>query len=155
MIKHTTTNCLSMFDHLLELVFKGLKVVCNNYMATYDGPFSLSNKVKIHQRYLQYLAIEICKCRNKLNPGFMRKANAEKNIPYPLRRVIPFLYPATNTKKYGKSIKIQRRRFVEQLTSKFKACELYFLYFTNRKHFKNYGKVFLFHIKIFVRSRDT
>ena len=35
-----------------------------------------------------------------------------------------------------------------------KACILYLLYFTKRKHFKNYEKWFLFHLKISFCSKD-
>ena len=42
-------------------------------MATYDELLALDNKLKIHQRYLEFLAIGICKSKNKLNPSFMRK----------------------------------------------------------------------------------
>ena len=51
-------------------------------MATYDDILALYSKLKIHQRHLQFLAIEIYMCRNKF-------------------------------------IKIQRKRFVEQLISEF------------------------------------
>ena len=35
-----------------------------------------------------------------------------------------------------------------------KACVLYFLHLTKRKHFKNYEKLFLFHLKDSLHSRD-
>ena len=44
-------------------------VVISNYMATYDDVLALDNKLKIHQRHLQFLAIEIYKSKNKLNPS--------------------------------------------------------------------------------------
>ena len=40
-------------------------------MATYDEILALDNKLKPHQRRLQFLTIEICKSENKLNPSFM------------------------------------------------------------------------------------
>ena len=48
--------------------YKTLQVVYNNYMATYDELLALDNKLKTHQRHLQYLAIEIYKSKNTLNP---------------------------------------------------------------------------------------
>ena len=57
-------------------------------MATYDDLLALDNKLKTHQRHLQFLIIEIYNSRNKLNPSFMRKTYKEKNIPYSLRRGI-------------------------------------------------------------------
>ena len=48
--------------------YKTLQVVYNNYMATYDELLALDNKLKTHQRHLQFLAIEIYKSKNTLNP---------------------------------------------------------------------------------------
>ena len=52
----------------------------NNCMATYDELFlALDNKLKIHQRHLQFLAIEIYNSKNMLNPSFMCKTYKKKN----------------------------------------------------------------------------
>ena len=51
-------------------------------MATYDDFLVLENKLKTHQRHLQFLAIEICKSKSKLNPSFMWKRCSEKIITY-------------------------------------------------------------------------
>ena len=51
--------------------YKSLQVVYNNYMATYDELLALDNKLKIHQRHLQFVAVEIYKSKNKLNPSFL------------------------------------------------------------------------------------
>ena len=40
-------------------------------MATYDDLLALDNKLKTHQKYLQFLAIEIYKSKNKLNLSSM------------------------------------------------------------------------------------
>ena len=40
----------------------------NNYMAKYDDLLALDNKLKTRQRHLQFLAIEIYKSKNTLNP---------------------------------------------------------------------------------------
>ena len=43
-------------------------------MAKYDNELLvLDNKLKTHQRHLQFLVTEIYKSKNKLNPSFMRK----------------------------------------------------------------------------------
>ena len=57
-------------------------------MTTYGELLALDNKLKIHQRHLQFLAIEMYKSKNKLNSSFMWKTYKEKNIPYSLRRSI-------------------------------------------------------------------
>ena len=38
-------------------------------MATYDDLLALDNKLKTHQRHLQFLAIEIYRSKNNLNPS--------------------------------------------------------------------------------------
>ena len=84
-----------------KVQFKTLQVVYNNYMATYDELLALNNKLKIHQRHLQFLAIGTYKSKTKLNPSFMWKIYKEKNIPYLLRRGISLFIPNANTQKYG------------------------------------------------------
>ena len=37
-------------------------------MAPYDDILALDNKLKTHQSHLQFLTIEICQSKNKLNP---------------------------------------------------------------------------------------
>ena len=80
---------------------KTLQVVYNSYMATQEELLALDNNVKIHQRHLQFLAIEIYKSENKLNPSFMWEIYKVKNIPYSLRRGISLFTPNVNTQKYG------------------------------------------------------
>ena len=43
--------------------------------------FSLDNKLKIYQKHLQCLAIEVYKSRNKLDPSFIWKTYVEKKYP--------------------------------------------------------------------------
>ena len=50
-------------------------------MATYDELLALDNKLKIHQRHLLFLVIEICKSKNKLNQVSCGKHKGEK---YPI-----------------------------------------------------------------------
>ena len=40
----------------------------NNYMAKYDDLLPSSKKLKTRKRHLQFLAIEIYKSKNTLNP---------------------------------------------------------------------------------------
>ena len=86
-------------------------------MATYDELLALDNKLKIHQKHLQFLAIEICKSKNKLNSSFMWKTYKEKNIPYSLKRGIS---KRKHSEIWNKLIKFQRKCFVEQPTNKVK-----------------------------------
>ena len=45
-------------------------------MATYDELLDFDSKLKTHQKYLQFLAIEIYKSKNELNP----QVSCEKHI---------------------------------------------------------------------------
>ena len=81
--------------------YKILQVEYNNYMVTWDEPLALDDKLKIHEKKLQFLAIEIYKSKNKLNPSFIWKIPKEKNTPYSLRKDISFFDPNTQTQKYG------------------------------------------------------
>ena len=77
-------------------------MVYNNDMATYDEILALDNKLKTHQKYLQFLTIEIYKSKNKLYPSFMWKKYNEKNIPYSQRSGTSLSVPNIGTQKYGK-----------------------------------------------------
>ena len=54
-------------QRLEKVQYKYIQVVYNNYVATYHEFLSLDNKLKIHQRHLQFLAVEMYKSKNKLN----------------------------------------------------------------------------------------
>ena len=84
-----------------KVQYKSLQVVYNDCMDTYDELLALDNKLKIHQRHFQFLALEIYKSKNKLNPSFLWKTYKEKNIPYSLRRGASLFIPNANTQKYG------------------------------------------------------
>ena len=70
-------------------------------MATYDELLALDNKLKTHQSHLQFLATEVYKSKNKLNPSFIWKTHQEKYIPYSRRRSTSLLNPNVNAWKYG------------------------------------------------------
>lgn len=60
--------CTKTDTHMVENVqLKTLQVVYNKYILALD------NKLKIYQNHFQFVATEICKSKNKLNPSFMRK----------------------------------------------------------------------------------
>ena len=102
---YCTLICLFCSKKVIQRVekvqYKTLQVLENNYMATYNYLWSLENKIKIHQRPSLFLAIEICKSRNKLDSCFMWKTYVEENIPNSLRRGVPLLVSYPNTGKHG------------------------------------------------------
>ena len=89
--------------------------VYNNYMATSEEHLASDDKLKIHQRHFQILAIEMYKTKNKLNPSFMWKTHKEKNIPYSLSH-FPLHSKRKHSEIWNKLIKFYRKCFVEQLT---------------------------------------
>ena len=60
-------------------------MVYNEYNKSYGELLRLNNNVSTHQRYLQYLALEVCKSLMHLNPKFMWFYFNENPIPYDLR----------------------------------------------------------------------
>ena len=84
-----------------KVQYETLKVVYHNYMATYDEFLALDNKLKIHKRDLQFLAIKIKKSKIKLNPSFMWETCMDKNIPYSMRRGISLLVRKTHSQNNG------------------------------------------------------
>ena len=70
-------------------------------MATYDDLLAFDCKLKTHQKHLQFLAIEIYKSKDELNPYVSCEIYKEKNIPYSLRRGISLSISNVNTQKYG------------------------------------------------------
>ena len=81
--------------------YKTLQVVYNNYMTTYDKLLAFDNKLKTHQRHFQFLAIEIHKFKNILDPSFMWKTCKEENDPYSRIWRISLSIQNVNTQKYG------------------------------------------------------
>ena len=58
--------CSKTDVHRIKKVkYKTLQVVYDSYMATYDELLALDNKLKVHRRHLQFLAIEIYKSKKK------------------------------------------------------------------------------------------
>ena len=84
-------------------------------MATSEEHLASDDKLKIHQRHFQILAIEMYKTKNKLNPSFMWKTHKEKNIPYSLSH-FPLHSKRKHSEIWNKLIKFYRKCFVEQLT---------------------------------------
>ena len=112
-------------------------------MATYYDLSALDNKLKTHQRYLQFLAIEIYmdkinlihKFQVKNIPYSLRKKRIfkeknhpifkERNIPYSLKRSISFSFPNVNTQKYGISLLNFRGSVLRNsLPIKLKKCKI-------------------------------
>ena len=58
-------------NKICKIHHRTLRVVYNEYNKTYGEPLQLNNNVSIHQRHLQYLALEVFKSLMHLNSEFM------------------------------------------------------------------------------------
>ena len=54
-----------------KIHYRSLKVVHNSYYITYEELLEINKSVTIHQKHLQFLAIEVFKSIMHLNPEFM------------------------------------------------------------------------------------
>ena len=61
------------------------RVVYNKYEKNYKDLFADHDEINIHQKHLQFLATEIFKSANKLNPQFIWCFFENHEIPYNLR----------------------------------------------------------------------
>ena len=78
--------------------FGTLQIVYNNFDKSYHDLLNFSNEVSIHQRYLRFLATDVCKSLMNINPEFMweffNKTPAQYNLQKP---GIVYLPPARSS----------------------------------------------------------
>ena len=76
----------TLINKICKIHHRKFQVVYNEYNKSYQELLQLNNIVSIHQRHLQYLALEILKCLMHLNPEFMWSCFNEKPITCDLRK---------------------------------------------------------------------
>ena len=76
-------------------------MVYNEYNKSYGELLQLNNNVSIHQRHLQYLALEVFKSLMHLNPEFMWSYFNENPIPYDLRKGTKVFLPPVKSFRLG------------------------------------------------------
>ena len=87
-------------------------------MAKYDDVLALDNKLKTHRKHLQFLAIEIYKSKNTINPL------VSCETLYLLRRGIFLSILNANTQKYGiNPLTFRGSVLWNNLPIKFKKCK--------------------------------
>ena len=67
-----------------KIHYRSLKVVHNSYYITYEELLEINKSVTIHQKHLQFLAIEVFKSIMHLNPEFMWSLFNIKPVSYNL-----------------------------------------------------------------------
>ena len=81
---------------------RALRVVCRDYNSIFIELLQKDKSITIHQRNLQYLAIEIYKVRMGIAPKIMNEIfRFSKNSVYSLRSGIQLEKPSINTFQIG------------------------------------------------------
>ena len=89
--------CKQIFS-ILKIQKRTLQIVYDIYDETYENLLNRSDDISIHQKHLQYLAIEVYKSLTKLNPGFIWNFFERNHTLCNLRRGdLLFLPPAKST----------------------------------------------------------
>ena len=84
-----------------SLVHKNTITTHDVYDESYENLLNRSDEISIHQKHLQYLAIEIYKSLTKLNTGFVGNFFERNHTPYNLRRGDLLLLPPAKSIRYG------------------------------------------------------
>ena len=101
------------------------RVVHNEYNRSYGELLQLNNNVSIHQRNLQYLALEVFKSLMHQNPEFMWSYFNKNPIPYDLRKGIKVFLPPVKSFRFGlNSIHFRGRVLWNNLPSSIKKVKL-------------------------------
>ena len=83
----------SLINKICKIHQRTLWVVYNEYNRSCGELLQLNNNVSIHQRQLQYLALEVFKSLMHLNPEFMLSYFNENPTLYDLRKGIKVFLP--------------------------------------------------------------
>ena len=65
--------CSSLNSEIEILQFRGLRIVFNDYEASYDNLLSRVNMTTLHLNRMKNIAIETYKCLNSLSPEYIFK----------------------------------------------------------------------------------
>ena len=80
---------------------RALKIIYNDYVATFTQLFEKDSSVSIHIRNLQVLATENVKARNNLSPPIIQNILRATEPAYCLRRDTVFESRRMQTQRYG------------------------------------------------------
>ena len=80
-----------------KIHFRTLQVVYNTYEKFYNGLLILNRDIPIHQKHLHFLAAEVYKSINNLNPQFMWNYFNFSTLTYKLRKGNKVNLPETRT----------------------------------------------------------
>ena len=91
----------TLINKICKIHHGTLQVVYNKCSKSYEELLQLNNNVSIHQKHLQYLALEVFKTLMHLNLEFMWSYFNENPIPYDLRKGIKVFLPPVKLFRLG------------------------------------------------------
>ena len=91
----------TLINKICKIHHRTLQVVDNKYNKSYQELLQLNNIMSIHQRHLQYLALEVFKSLMHLSPEFMWSYFIEKPITHDLRKRIKVFLPPVKSFRLG------------------------------------------------------
>ena len=90
-----------LIHKICKINHRTFRVVYNQYNKSSAELLQLNNNVSIHQRHLQYLALEVSKSFMHLNPKFMWSYLNDNPIPCDLRNGIKVFLPLVKSFRSG------------------------------------------------------
>ena len=92
----------SLNNKINRMQERALRIVYRDYKSSFKELLQKDKSITIHQRNLQYLAIEIYKVRMGISPKIMNEIfRFSKNSVYSLRSGIQLEKPSINTVQFG------------------------------------------------------
>ena len=88
-------------NHINRIHERALTIVYQDHNSTFEEPLAKDDSVKIHDRNLQRLLIEIFKVKMKLAPEIVNEVFDIIESPYPLRSELRFKLRNIRTVRYG------------------------------------------------------
>ena len=101
---HRWSGCFAgktLLSKVQEIHFRTLQVFYNIYEKSYNDLLIFNRDITIHQKHLHFLATDVYKSVNNLNPEFMWNYFNFSALPYELRKGNKVNLPQTRTCRYG------------------------------------------------------
>ena len=94
----TSKTSLSKLENIQK---RALRFVLDDYQSGYNDLLQNANVPGIKIMLLRYLAIEVFKCINEINPAYLNAMFTRKECPYALRDSSILMRPKVNLTQYG------------------------------------------------------
>ena len=90
-------------EKLEKLQYRALRIVYNDYQASYDELLKRVNTTTLHLGRMQSIALETFKCLNGIAPEYIRDLVKFKDNKYNFRYENMLQVPTVRTSRYGKN----------------------------------------------------